>query len=256
MSFFDNFKKKNLIAAHRGYSQKYPENTLIALRSAVDKADLIEFDVQFSKDNIPIIFHDENLSRTSDVEQFEEFLHRKPYNICDFNYSELLKLDIGSWFDSKETFDTQRILSLEEVLKCSLKNETYLNIEIKDVSNTKNSSLVVDEVLFYLKKYDCEKRVLISSFNHEYLREIKKLNSSIETAALAYKFHPENLIEYLKDLKVCSYHIDNETVTKSLVEELNKHNIWVNVYTANLKKRQSELFNWGVKIVFTDRLKK
>ena len=51
---------------HRGYSGKYPENTLLAFQKAIEAgADGIELDVQFSKDGKLVVIHDETLDRTT-----------------------------------------------------------------------------------------------------------------------------------------------------------------------------------------------
>ena len=249
MNFFDNFKKKNLIAAHRGYSNKYPENTKIAFQKSLHKADLLEFDVQFTKDNIAIVFHDETLQRTSNIEVLDEFSNKKPYYVSDFLYEELLKLDIGSWFGQG---DIQRILTLDEVLQFAIENGVCLNIEIKDMVNMQSNNIA--QIAQTVKKYNYEKRVLISSFNHIYLKQIKYISSFLCTAALIYKIHPKNLIDYLKDLEVSAYHMDCDSVSKKLVESLKKENIFVGVYTVNQKARQKEFFDMGVKVIFSDCL--
>ena len=52
--------------AHRGFSGKYPENTLIAFKKAIElEADMIELDITLSKDKIPIVIHDDTLERTT-----------------------------------------------------------------------------------------------------------------------------------------------------------------------------------------------
>ena len=57
------------LVAHRGFSERYPENTRIGLKAALQAgADAIEFDVQFSKDGIPMVIHDNTLQRTASVE--------------------------------------------------------------------------------------------------------------------------------------------------------------------------------------------
>ena len=54
------------VFAHRGYSGRYPENTMEAFRGAYEAgADGIELDVQLSKDGQIVIIHDETLDRTT-----------------------------------------------------------------------------------------------------------------------------------------------------------------------------------------------
>ena len=54
------------LIAHRGYAKKFPENTIVAFKAALEAgAKCIEFDVQFTKDLIPVVLHDANLKRTT-----------------------------------------------------------------------------------------------------------------------------------------------------------------------------------------------
>ena len=251
MNFFDNFQKKNLIAAHRGYSNRYPENTRIAFQKALKGSDLLEFDVQFTKDGVAVVFHDETLQRTSNVTLLEEFLDKKPYYVHNFYYEELLKLDIGSWFRKG---DIQRILTLDEVLEFAVQNGICLNIEIKDMSSVRDDNMIIKEIVKIIIKYNYEKKVLISSFNHYYLKLMKQFSPSLSIAALTYKDHPKNLVDYLKDLDVNSYHINYSSVSKKIVQSLRKEDIFVGVYTVNQKARQKKLFDMGVRVIFSDCL--
>ena len=55
-----------IFVAHRGYSGKFPENTLIAYQAAYAYgARWMECDIQLTKDMVPIVHHDENLLRMS-----------------------------------------------------------------------------------------------------------------------------------------------------------------------------------------------
>ena len=58
------------LVAHRGYSQHYPENTLIAIAAALDAgAAYVEFDVQMTADGVPVVLHDVSLRRTGGVDE-------------------------------------------------------------------------------------------------------------------------------------------------------------------------------------------
>lgn len=68
------------LVAHRGYAAVYPENTLLALNEALKYgACYIEFDVQFTSDGVPVLFHDATLKRTTGLEG----------RIMDFPYAEV-----------------------------------------------------------------------------------------------------------------------------------------------------------------------
>ncbi len=55
-----------ILIAHRGYAKRYPENTLIAIEAALKAgANYVEFDVQLTKDGVPVVLHDANLKRTT-----------------------------------------------------------------------------------------------------------------------------------------------------------------------------------------------
>lgn len=57
------------IVAHRGYTLRCPENTLVAVHSAIDAgARHVEIDVQMSADGVPVLFHDRSLQRLCGVD--------------------------------------------------------------------------------------------------------------------------------------------------------------------------------------------
>jgi glycerophosphoryl diester phosphodiesterase len=56
--------KRPLIIAHRGFSARYPENTLPAIHAAIHAgADMVEIDIQQTADNQLVVFHDDRLDR-------------------------------------------------------------------------------------------------------------------------------------------------------------------------------------------------
>ncbi len=57
------------LIAHRGYTLHYPENTLSAVRGAIAAgARYVEVDVQLSRDEVPVLFHDHTLKRLCGVD--------------------------------------------------------------------------------------------------------------------------------------------------------------------------------------------
>ena len=68
------------VVAHRGYSGRYPENTMLAFQKAVEAGcDEIELDVQLTKDDVVVVLHDERIDRTTDGAGY----------VRDYTYEEL-----------------------------------------------------------------------------------------------------------------------------------------------------------------------
>ncbi|MBM01243.1 MAG: hypothetical protein CL762_00775 [Chloroflexi bacterium] len=108
----------NLIA-HRGFSSKSPENTFASFDMAIENGfNIIELDVQLTKDKIPVIIHDYKVDRTTDGQGM----------VNEIKYTDIIKLDGGSWFD--KSFNKERIPTLEKVLDKYIEN-AHLQIELK-----------------------------------------------------------------------------------------------------------------------------
>lgn len=69
-----------------------------AFKNSINKSDFVEFDVQFTKDYIPILSHDDTLEKISNVKMLKQFETLKPWFIKDFSYKQLKELS----FDNKK----------------------------------------------------------------------------------------------------------------------------------------------------------
>jgi glycerophosphoryl diester phosphodiesterase len=268
MTFFDNFHSLNLIAAHRGFQAHHPENTLSAFKASIGRCHFIELDIQMSKDYVPVVFHDPTLERTSNAEECYRQLGLQSLNVNDWTLLQLKKLDIGSWFLKNDPFGTimrkeasavqlmqempQTVLTLEEVLLHPSLRKIPINIEIKDHRGKEQNKKITEYVLEVILRTNSATRVLISSFNHDYLILAKNCAPTVSTAALQHRSHPKNLVEYLKSLGVAAYHPADDITDASLVKKLRAAGLGINVYTVNSYKRQQELFAMGATAVFTD----
>jgi glycerophosphoryl diester phosphodiesterase len=97
--------RRPLVVAHRCGSGVAPENTLVALRTALrGGADAVEVDVVPSRDGHPVVHHDDRLSRTAGVDRA----------VWDLDLAELRRLDVGRWF--APAFEGERLPSLEDVV--------------------------------------------------------------------------------------------------------------------------------------------
>jgi glycerophosphoryl diester phosphodiesterase len=179
-----------LIIAHRGDSFHAPENTLEAARLGWEAgADAWEFDVQMTRDGVPVILHDESLLRTTDVAtRFAgDPRGRHGFRISDFDLEEIRALDAGSWFvddggpRSARDFGTVDQLgpaeidhyrsgsvlipTLEEALIFTREQGWLANVELKSFPDRPPG--LVERALEIIEATSTADRVLISSFDHD-----------------------------------------------------------------------------------------
>ena len=87
MNYWTQSKNNIYVAAHRGFKDKYPENTLLAFKKALDlEVDQIETDVRITKDKVLVLIHDEKLDRTTNGKG----------KVSEYTFEELRKLDAGN----------------------------------------------------------------------------------------------------------------------------------------------------------------
>lgn len=270
MHFYDNFANQNLVISHRGYRAIRPENTLSAFEAAIGKCDFIELDIQVTKDYELVVFHDYKLERITDINNNTIFPFNGSYNIYDYTLEELQLLDIGSWFlkddpfgeiknnllvqNELESLEKQRLMTLKDILTFAQTNKIALNIELKDCAYIEDG-IFVSKLLDTITTLNINIPLLISSFNHNYLKIIKELDKTISTAINIEEKHPNNLISYLKALDVESYHCCSKIITKDIVEKISQAGFFVNVFTVNDQKEKDRLYNMGVRGIFTDILR-
>ena len=145
--------------AHRGYSAKYPENTILAYQAAYDlNFAWIELDVHLSKDGIPVIMHDMTLNRTTDGTGF----------IKEYTFEELQQFKVGG---------TEPIPTFREALLFA-KGKTKVSIELKQKGNFYTG--LEEKVLQIIQETGMMDQVQVNSFDHYAIRNMRQLSSDIE----------------------------------------------------------------------------
>ena len=161
-----------LIIGHRGASAHAPENTMAAFRLAMAVgADGIEFDVRLSRDGIPFVIHDDNLRRTG----------LDPRRVADLNASELKQIDVGRWFDPI-SFSNEQMPTLQEVLNFFESTSGLLYLEMKSTDAEREK--LASACCALLNKSSLKDRVIVECFDLPSIQLLKKIDSSIKTAAL------------------------------------------------------------------------
>ena len=146
------------VLAHRGLASEFvPENTLKAFADALHcGADVIETDVQCTKDGVAIVFHDDDLLRLAGI----------PKKISGTAWKEIAVVDIGFG---------KRIPTLEEAL--SGFPDARFNLDVK----TSNAVAPVADVI---NRLQAQNRVLISSFSDQRSKQtVKLIQGTVRTSA-------------------------------------------------------------------------
>jgi glycerophosphoryl diester phosphodiesterase len=228
-----------LIFGHRGAAGNYPENTMLSFQAAKDAgSDGIELDVQMSKDEELIVIHDEKVDRTSNGTGF----------VKDLTLSEISRLDASykfSQFKGKSMIPT-----LNEVLKwANQQGEFFVNIELKNgIIDYPHIEVKTIELIY---KYNLQKHVIISSFNHYSLVKCREISSDIETAIL----YMEGLYkpwEYAKSIGAKGLHPHYDAAKYEIILESQKHGIGVRPFTVNEKQLMKKLITENCAGFFTD----
>lgn len=233
------------IIAHRGASGYAPENTLAAMRKAKELgATWVEFDVQLSKDNAAIIFHDDDLDRTSNGHGL----------VIEKTLTELMQLDAGAWFS--EEYTGTPIPTLPDLLTCLLQEDLHMNLEIKPFQGCEIDTV---NVIFTTLQNMWPKDIappLLSSFNPDCLFSLQQLNSPYPIGLLMHEWNEDWLL-LAKQLKNCiSINVNQGILTEERVAQIKKAGYGLLSYTVNSPQRAQELYHWGVDGVFTDYIDK
>jgi glycerophosphoryl diester phosphodiesterase len=255
-----------LIIAHRGARSLAPENTIAAARKALELgADMWELDVGMTADGKLLVIHDSTLTRTSNAKEI--FPKRRPWSLHEFTLEDLGRLDFGTWFIDEDPFGQiaagtvspteaeryhgEAAPTLRQALGFTRDRNWRVNAEIKDLRGTPGDPQVVPKVVALLEELDMVDRVLVSSFNHRYLKEVRERNPGIVTGALVSKpqSDPESL---LHELRAQAYHPSVSAIRRSEITRLRKEGFQVNVWTVNEPKVMKSLIKAGASGIFTD----
>ena len=190
---------------HRGTKGYILENTLGSFQKAIDlNLDGIELDVHVSSDGEIMVIHDETINRTSTGNGF----------VKDYTSENLQQLGIPT---------------LEQVLNL-VNNYFFVNIELK-------SNYCVEKVIILIEKYISEKKwnpdnFIISSFNWNYLKDVKKHNKNIKIGVLTENNIDEALV-FAKEIEAFSINPYFKLLNLENVKLLQVEGFEVHTWTVN-----------------------
>lgn len=224
------------LIAHRGGRKWAPENTLAAFRASLEfGVDGIELDVQRCASGELIVFHDENLERTTDGVG----------PVKDKSLDELRRLSAGSWFDKR--FTDERVPLLSEVLEL-IAGQITINIELKNapVEYPDFNDVLLREISGYPQD-----TLIISSFDHKLMRDLHTQAPDLKIALLA-----EAIFVDLKGtataIGATCFNPAYDCFRADIAEEAHKAGLPVNVWTCNSADEWRNCLDMKVDGIITD----
>ncbi len=234
------------IVAHRGASGITPENTLTSFRKALDfGVDAIEIDVRQTADGKLIVLHDDDTGRTTS----------QSGSVSSMSYTELQKLDAGSWFDS--SFKNERIPLFSDVIDL-VKGKAGLIIEVKDGSQIYPN--IEQNIVSLIQSQKISDDVVVSSSRITILNSFKSIATELRFAKILTPreywrslFQPgsyivkQSLVKHIKEL-----HPHWSFVDSQFIEWADSMKLTVLPWTVNKERKIRAMLDRGVAGVITD----
>jgi glycerophosphoryl diester phosphodiesterase len=243
-----------LIMAHRGDSANFPENTIPSLESAVKIGiDVLETDVHLTKDHEPVLFHDEDIERTTGQQG----------TIGERTLEELREIDLGNRFTLDGISypfrgENLRVVTLREALERF--PEVRFNVDIKDT--LPEAPAAVADLLRELSREDS---VIVASFHPKQITEFHRIAPEFPVAASPHQVRNfvvglklRLLPLFVRSIPYSTFQVpvkqgSIEVVNSTFIKAAHDRGVAVHVWTINTQEEMHGLLDLGVDGIFTDR---
>lgn len=231
------------ICAHRGFKAAAPENTMPAFGMAVAYGmPEIEFDVRFTKDNVPVACHDRALHHYSDVQG----------NIEDLTWDEIRVADCGSKFNP--IYAGTRLPLFEEIC-ARFSRQTIFNMHLKAFEgNTPSDDATFPDqfrmIVDILKKHDCMEHVYIMA-NSKVMKVALDIAPEIPRCMGAGE-GKWDIVERAIEWKCYKVQLFMDGINQELIDKAHANNILCNYFYCDEPEKAVEYMKMGVDTLLTN----
>ncbi len=263
--FFSEVLNAIQLHGHRGARALRPENTWPAFEYALSlPVDVLEFDLNVTKDFVLIINHDPYINKELCLDQNGKDLKENvPFK--NLNADEVKKYDCGSKknknFPKQVTVPNTHLISFEDFFiqleksKINSAKIVQFNVEMKFDSDffpkDYSKKKYAQDVLAVINKFKMNERTIVQSFDYECLDEIRKLDSKIRTSALSKNFL-EDLVKTAKAHQVQISSPKYAILSQRDVKRLKEEKIQIIPWTLNEESEWKKVIEWSLDGVITD----
>lgn len=222
------------VIAHRGATGAGPENSAPAFEQAIkDGADVLETDVQLTKDGEVVVIHDSDFSRLAGVAK----------KVSDLTWDEMRKIDIGEKIEPQ--FRGVHTLRLIDLLSLA-GDRVKLNIELKHYAPVDGQ--LEKKVVDLIQRYGFLPHIEIQSLEYESIMVVRRLDPTIKIGYLlsVNARKPNKLpVDFLS--------VEASRVNASFMRKARKANQLVYVWTVDKRDDMERLIDLGVDGLITNQ---
>ena len=219
------------VTAHRGHARAAPENTLSAMRKAIESgAEYAEMDVQLTADGKVVLLHDRDLKRVAGVSR----------RLDELSYDEVRQLDVGSWFDP--AFSGEYVPTLAEVIALC-RGKIRLNIELKFFGPDRR---LVREVVDIVREHNFESDCLVTSLDYDALLEVRQRDPRLRTGIIV-----AHALGDINRLEVDVLSVRADFLSDQMLRSAHGDGKKVHVWTVNEARQMFGLMKRGVDNIIT-----
>jgi glycerophosphoryl diester phosphodiesterase len=235
-----------LLAAHRGGSILWPENSLLAFRNALALgADFIEFDVHLSRDGEVMVIHDATLDRTT----------TGAGPVRDRSVAELKAFRLK---DRSGAVTTETVPTLDEVVEVAAQAKRRMLLEIKVDAAKARYPGIEEKALAILDRHAMTASTVVMSFEAPTWRRVRELRPEVATCALysARALARTSLTAELETLRAAGVRfigVEHTVVDAAAVKQAQEAGIGLGAWTVNNPADMQRMIGAGVTILITDQ---
>jgi glycerophosphoryl diester phosphodiesterase len=228
----DLLKRPPLAVAHRGDPMSKPQNTKSSFLSALAyDIDMIETDVNMTRDGHLVVIHD----------QIVDFTSNGKGEVAGYTLAEIRRLDFGSWMG--QSFAGEHIMTLQEILDLVAERDVALNIEIKNGPRMYEG--IEEKVVATVKDRGAVDRVIVSSFDHSAIKNVKEIAPRVLCGIL----FSGAFIDPITPARLAGadgLHPEYSWVREELVSAARAAGLFVNVWTVDSEQQIRRMADIGV----------
>ena len=247
--FNKNIQLNNFIP-HCGLAGYRPQSTLAAYKEAIRRGyKMVDADLIFTKDKIPVICHGVKLNLVSNGEG----------DLTQKTLEELEQLDFGSIFDPK--YKGEKILKFEDLLKLCKANDIILDLDLGHMNNKFfETNEYIKIILQLVEKYDMMNSIFINDKRTTVIEQFKSMKNDISFSicCMNEKESIEKIKSKYNDSKITIYNMGGLTEGRTINESTVKYGLSLGKKVKASKIDDINLANkvvsWGVNFICTNKL--